>query len=104
MLYDEAIRLDSEILLGTTTTSIDPEQGKITTDVSGTLQADVIIGADGIAGLARRILLDEQEHKTLAVSGPGDRPSMWMYRSVHPRTTNLTHFLQRNDSKAGHSQ
>ncbi|KAJ7764666.1 hypothetical protein B0H14DRAFT_2971068 [Mycena olivaceomarginata] len=85
LLYDEAIRLGSEILLGTMTTSIDPEQGKITTDVSGTLRADVIIGADGIAGLARRILLDEQEHKTLAVSGPGDRPSMWMYSATIPK-------------------
>jgi salicylate hydroxylase len=56
-LYDEAIRQGAEICLGTAAIAIDVEQGTITTKTGDILEVDVIVGADGIAGLTRTILL-----------------------------------------------
>ncbi|KAJ7505665.1 hypothetical protein B0H11DRAFT_355443 [Mycena galericulata] len=80
LLYDEATRKGAEIRLGTTAVSIDPATATITTDSGGILQADVIVGADGIAGLSRGILLQEEHADELA-----DRPSMWMYSATVPK-------------------
>lgn len=76
MLYDEAIRGGADIHLGTTALSIDTAKGTIATDSHGVLEADVIVGADGIEGLSRRILLQEEED----TESLEDRPTMWMYR------------------------
>lgn len=75
LLYDEAIKQGVKFRLGTTAISIDPEQGEITMDSGDVLQADVIVGADGIAGLSRQILLQEED-----IDEPADHQSMWMYR------------------------
>ncbi|KAJ7149865.1 hypothetical protein C8R43DRAFT_1236415 [Mycena crocata] len=80
LLYDEAIRQGAEFHLGTTALSIDPKEGTIVTDSAGVLQADVIVGADGIGGLSRQILLQE-EH----IGKPADRQSMWMYSATIPK-------------------
>ncbi|KAF8155324.1 hypothetical protein K438DRAFT_1687424 [Mycena galopus ATCC 62051] len=85
LLYDEAISLGAKIYLGTTALAIDAEHGRITTDVCGILESDVIIGADGISGLSRRILLGEQREQDEALCEPADRPSMWMYSAVVPK-------------------
>ncbi|KAJ7467355.1 hypothetical protein B0H11DRAFT_2306439 [Mycena galericulata] len=66
LLYDEAIRKGADIRLGISAVSIDPATATITTNSSGILQADVIVGADGIAGLSRRILLQEEKADELA--------------------------------------
>ncbi|KAJ7503289.1 hypothetical protein B0H11DRAFT_578784 [Mycena galericulata] len=76
LLYDEATRRGADIRLGTTALSIDPATATIITDSGGILQADVIVGADGIAGLSRGILLQEEDADELA-----DRPSMWIATS-----------------------
>jgi salicylate hydroxylase len=57
--YEEAIIQGVKFRLETTVDSIDPKHGTIKTGSGETVQADVIIGADGIAGLTRRILLRE---------------------------------------------
>lgn len=80
LLYDEAIRQGAEICLGTAAIAMDVEQGMITTKAGDILEADVIVGTDGIAGLTRTISLREQE-----IAKSADRPSMWMYRWMHLR-------------------
>ncbi|KAJ7112834.1 hypothetical protein C8R43DRAFT_133554 [Mycena crocata] len=80
LLYDEAIRQGAEFHLGTTALSIDPEKGTIVTDSAGVLQADVIVAADGIAGLGRQVLLQEED-----IDEPADRQSMWMYSATIPK-------------------
>ncbi|KAF7335441.1 6-hydroxynicotinate 3-monooxygenase [Mycena venus] len=87
LLFEEAIRLGANFHFGTTTLSIDPVQGKVITDVRGILQADVIIGADGISGLTRRVLLGEQHAQSGNGTGsePADRSSMWMYSAMFPK-------------------
>ncbi|KAF8155333.1 hypothetical protein K438DRAFT_1987048 [Mycena galopus ATCC 62051] len=87
LLYDEAISQGAEIYLGTAALAIDAEHGRITTDVDGILEADVIIGADGISGLVRRVLLGEQRGQggNETVAEPADHPSMWMYNALVPK-------------------
>ncbi|KAJ7124295.1 FAD/NAD-P-binding domain-containing protein, partial [Mycena epipterygia] len=80
LLYDEAIKQGVEFRLGTTAVSIDPEQGTITMDSGDVLEVDVIVGADGIAGLTRQILLQEED-----IDEPADHQSMWMYSATIPK-------------------
>jgi salicylate hydroxylase len=75
LLYDVAISRGANIRLGTRAISIDPQNGTIETAAGETVHADVIVGADGISGLARRALLQEE-----GVRKPADKHSMWMYR------------------------
>ncbi|KAF8155331.1 hypothetical protein K438DRAFT_1862619 [Mycena galopus ATCC 62051] len=90
LFYDEAVRQGAEISLGTTALTIDAAHGRVTTDVGGILECDVIIGADGISGLVRGVLLAEQRgaqggNGNEPVVAPADRPSMWMYSAVVPK-------------------
>ncbi|KAJ6492568.1 hypothetical protein C8R47DRAFT_1270940 [Mycena vitilis] len=73
MLHKEAAHRGVEVRLGTKATSIEAARGQITTHAGDLLQADVIVGADGIAGVTRRTLQEEQE-----INSPVDRPSMWI--------------------------
>ncbi|KAJ7471053.1 hypothetical protein FB451DRAFT_326145 [Mycena latifolia] len=77
LLYDEATSQGVEFRLGTTAVSIDLEQVTITTHSGELLQADVIVGADGIRGLTRQILLREED-----IDEPADRQTMWMYSAT----------------------
>ncbi|KAJ7651321.1 hypothetical protein FB45DRAFT_1079069 [Roridomyces roridus] len=80
LLYDEAILCGADIRLGTAALSIDAVNGTITTDSAGVLEADVIIAADGITGLGRRVLLEEE-----GVREPADRQTMWHYSATIPK-------------------
>ncbi|KAJ7116698.1 hypothetical protein C8R44DRAFT_709019 [Mycena epipterygia] len=73
LLYEEALSRGVEFQLGTTAVSIDVEQGAVTVDSGDVLQADVIIGADGISGITRQILLQEEN-----IDEPADRQTMWI--------------------------
>ncbi|KAJ7146797.1 hypothetical protein C8R44DRAFT_691229 [Mycena epipterygia] len=80
LLYEEALSYGVEFRLGTTAVSIDVEQVAITVDSGDVLQADVIIGADGISGITRQILLEEED-----VDEPADHQLMWMYSATVPK-------------------
>lgn len=79
LLYEEALSYGVEFRLGTTVVSIDVEEAAINVDSGDVLQVDVIIGADGISGITRQILLEEED-----VDEPSDHQLMWMYRSEIP--------------------
>ena len=74
MMYDFAIGLGATIRLDSTAVAVDPEQRLVTLDSGETLTADVIVGADGISGLARPLLLAEQNIQEAS------EPSLCMYR------------------------
>ncbi|KAJ7629717.1 hypothetical protein DFH06DRAFT_1480277 [Mycena polygramma] len=73
LLYNEAIERGVEFRLGTRAASIEAAQGLITTHAGDILQADVVVGADGIGGITRRTLQEEQE-----IASPVNRPSIAM--------------------------
>ncbi|KAF5379818.1 hypothetical protein D9615_005791 [Tricholomella constricta] len=57
LLYDVAISCGAEVRLNTKVAAIDPEERTVTLEGSGEqLRADVVVGADGLGGLTRRIL------------------------------------------------
>lgn len=57
-MYDTASSYGAKICLNTEVVSADPEGGSVTLASGEILRADVIIGADGIAGMSRGLLLD----------------------------------------------
>ncbi|KAJ7765864.1 hypothetical protein DFH07DRAFT_810066 [Mycena maculata] len=85
LLYDEAIRCGADIRVGTTALSIDPAEGTIALDFGGVLHADVIVGADGVAGLSRSILLQEELAEEGDIEKSADRQLMWMYSATIPK-------------------
>jgi salicylate hydroxylase len=74
MMYDIAIGQGATIRLNTTAVALDPEQRTVTLDSGKILTADVIIGADGVFGLMRPLLLAEQNIQE------AKEPVMCMYR------------------------
>ncbi|KAJ7762597.1 hypothetical protein B0H16DRAFT_1311692 [Mycena metata] len=61
MMFNVAICQGAKIRLNTTAVAVDPENRMVTLESGETLTADVIIGADGVSGLVRPILLAEQD-------------------------------------------
>ncbi|KAJ7765865.1 hypothetical protein DFH07DRAFT_1014373 [Mycena maculata] len=60
MMYDVAVGQGAKIRLGTTAVAVDPERRVVALESGETLTADVIVGADGVSGLVRPLLLAEQ--------------------------------------------
>lgn len=74
MMYAVAVREGATIRLNATAVAINAEQRTITLESGETLTADVIIGADGVYGLVRPLLLAEQDIEEAS------EPSLCMYR------------------------
>jgi salicylate hydroxylase len=74
MMYTIAVKQGAKIHLNTTAVAIDPERREVTLASGKTLTADVIVGADGVSGLLRPILLAEQDIQE------AEEPSLCMYR------------------------
>ncbi|KAG6849360.1 hypothetical protein H0H93_009103 [Arthromyces matolae] len=72
LLYNAAVSLGADVRLGTSVASIDPEAQTVTLENGDVLSADVIIGADGAHGMARRLITDE----------PPEPHSMVMYSTL----------------------
>ncbi|KAJ6578086.1 hypothetical protein B0H19DRAFT_1062631 [Mycena capillaripes] len=79
MMYDVAVSQGATIHLDTTVVTIDPERHTITLDSGETLRADVIVGADGVSGLVRPLLLAEQDIQEAS------EPSLCMYSAIVPQ-------------------
>ncbi|KAJ7511066.1 hypothetical protein B0H11DRAFT_1953873 [Mycena galericulata] len=79
MLYDVAVGQGADIRLDTTAVAVDPQRRAVTLDSGNTLTADVIIGAEGVSGLVRPLLLAEQNIREAS------EPSLCMYSAVIPR-------------------
>lgn len=56
MLYEFAVMYGAEIRLGAQVSSIDPQTCSITLHSGEVVKGDVIVGADGVDGLARGYL------------------------------------------------
>ncbi|KAK7034161.1 6-hydroxynicotinate 3-monooxygenase [Favolaschia claudopus] len=90
MMYDVAVGQGATVRLGATAVSFDPERRAVAFDSGGTLTADVIIGADGVFGLIRPILLAEQNIEEATT------PPLCMYSAIIPRA------LVENDPQSKH--
>ncbi|KAJ7149867.1 hypothetical protein C8R43DRAFT_1006875 [Mycena crocata] len=81
MMYDVAVGLGATFRLNTTAVGVDPGQRVVTLDSGENMTADVIVGADGISGFARPLLLAEQD------ISEASEPSLCMYSVVVPRAS-----------------
>ncbi|KAF7335442.1 6-hydroxynicotinate 3-monooxygenase [Mycena venus] len=81
MMYAVAIGQGATIRLNSTVVAVDPERRVVTLDSGETLTADVIVGADGVSGLIRPILLAEQKIQEAT------EPSLCMYSAVIPKAS-----------------
>ncbi|KAJ7126653.1 hypothetical protein C8R46DRAFT_56224 [Mycena filopes] len=81
MMYDVAVCQGATIRLSTTAVAVDPEKRAVTLDSGEILTAAVIIGADGISGLVRPLLLAEQD-----IPEPVE-PSLCMYSAIVPQAS-----------------
>ncbi|KAJ7034044.1 hypothetical protein C8F04DRAFT_1102899 [Mycena alexandri] len=81
MMFNIALCQGAKIRLNTTVVAVDPENRVVTLDSGETLTADVIIGADGVSGLVRPILLAEQDIEEAR------EPSLCMYTAIVPRAS-----------------
>ncbi|KAJ7239371.1 hypothetical protein B0H12DRAFT_80060 [Mycena haematopus] len=79
MMYTVAVKQGATIQLNTTAVAVDPERRVVTLDSGETLTADVIIGADGVSGLIRPLLLNEQNIQEAT------EPSLCMYSAIVPK-------------------
>ncbi|KAJ7503290.1 hypothetical protein B0H11DRAFT_578822 [Mycena galericulata] len=79
MLYDVAVGQGADIRLDTTAVAVDPQRRAVTLDSGNTLTADVIVGAEGVSGLVRPLLLAEQNIREAS------EPLLCMYSAVIPR-------------------
>ncbi|KAK7063750.1 6-hydroxynicotinate 3-monooxygenase [Favolaschia claudopus] len=79
MMYDVAVGQGATVRLGATAVSVDPERRAVALDSGETLTADVIIGADGVFGLIRPILLAEQDIEEAT------EPPLCMYSAIVPK-------------------
>ncbi|KAG5640233.1 hypothetical protein DXG03_009736, partial [Asterophora parasitica] len=61
LLYDVAISCGADVRLGTKVAEIDPHSRTVTLESGEQLWADVIVGADGLGGLSRRIQIKASE-------------------------------------------
>jgi salicylate hydroxylase len=60
LLYDTAISYGTKIRRRARVVDIDSDEGSVTLESGEVLRAHVIIGADGVDGLAREQLLEEE--------------------------------------------
>ncbi|KAK7041165.1 6-hydroxynicotinate 3-monooxygenase [Favolaschia claudopus] len=90
MMYDVAVGQGATVRLGATAVSFDPEHRAVAFNSGETLTADVIIGADGVFGLIRPILLAEQNIEEATT------PPLCMYSAIIPRA------LVENDPQSKH--
>jgi salicylate hydroxylase len=74
MMYNVAVCQGATVRLNTTAVAVDPGRRAVTLDSGEVLTADVIIGADGVSGLVRPLLLAEQDIQEAS------EPSLCMYR------------------------
>ncbi|KAJ7629716.1 hypothetical protein DFH06DRAFT_1304022 [Mycena polygramma] len=80
MMHDVAVSQGATIRLNSTAVAVDPERRSVTLDSGETLTADVIIGADGISGLVRPLLLAEQDIQEASEA------SLCMYSAIIPKS------------------
>ncbi|KAJ6543615.1 hypothetical protein DFH09DRAFT_1282435 [Mycena vulgaris] len=81
MMYAIAVKQGATIHLNTTVVSVDLERRAVTLASGETLTADVIVGADGVSGLVRPLLLAEQDIEEAS------EPSLCMYSVVVPQSS-----------------
>ncbi|KAF8155334.1 hypothetical protein K438DRAFT_356212 [Mycena galopus ATCC 62051] len=81
MMYDVAVKMGAAIRLQTTAVAVDPKQRVVTLASGETLTADVIIGACGVSGPVRPLLLEEQNIRE------AQEPSLCMYSAIVPKTS-----------------
>lgn len=74
MMYDVAVSRGAKIRLGVNAVAVDSARRVVTLDSGETLTADVIVGAEGVCGLVRPLLLAEQKIQEAS------EPSLCMYR------------------------
>ncbi|KAJ6489048.1 hypothetical protein C8R45DRAFT_993497 [Mycena sanguinolenta] len=81
MMYNVAMKHGATFRLDTTAVAVDPERRTVTLASGETLTADVIVGADGISGLIRPLLLKEQKIQEAT------EPKLCMYSAIIPRAS-----------------
>jgi 2-polyprenyl-6-methoxyphenol hydroxylase-like FAD-dependent oxidoreductase len=69
LLHDTALSYGATIRRNTTVVAIDPEEHSVTLSSGQILRADVVIGADGEASIAREQLLEEEDQSTGGTPG-----------------------------------
>ncbi|KAJ7730764.1 hypothetical protein B0H16DRAFT_1427796 [Mycena metata] len=79
MMYDLAVGQGATIRLDATAVAVSPKERTVTLSSGETLKADVIIGADGVSGLVRPLLLAEQGIQEAL------EPSLCMYTALVPQ-------------------
>ncbi|KAG6876408.1 hypothetical protein C0992_013069 [Termitomyces sp. T32_za158] len=101
LLYDTAVSLGADIRLNTPVASIDPDNQSVTLQSGQILTADVIVGADGVHGLARGLITDEPPapHQFVMYSTTiskkaimADRDLRWLYDQPYVRHDLLLFF------------
>ncbi|KAF7375625.1 6-hydroxynicotinate 3-monooxygenase [Mycena sanguinolenta] len=80
MMYNVAVKHGATVRLDTTAVAVDPERRAVTLASGETLTADVIVGADGVSGLIRPLLLKEQKIQEAT------EPKLCMYSAIIPRS------------------
>lgn len=78
LLYDTASSYGVKIRMNTRVRDIDPDTPCVTLDSGEVLYADVIVGADGVSGLARKMITDDD--------GDGEPGALNMYWYIPSQT------------------
>ena len=74
MLYEVALSCGAQIRLSSQVISINPTEKSVTLSSGEIITADVVVGADGIDGLSRKILLEESADSSF---GHGHKLNMY---------------------------
>ncbi|TFK18772.1 FAD/NAD(P)-binding domain-containing protein [Coprinopsis marcescibilis] len=61
LLYDTALDCGAKVRLGAAVTEVDPENRQVTLSTGEIIRADVIVGADGVNGVCRMLMVEEDE-------------------------------------------
>ncbi|ESK84839.1 hypothetical protein Moror_14964 [Moniliophthora roreri MCA 2997] len=83
-LYEKAIFLGANVRMNTTAISIDPVFRAILLSTGESLRGDVIIGADGLLGISRAVVLTSQDVDIRGATLGLSIPDMDMYSLVIP--------------------
>jgi 2-polyprenyl-6-methoxyphenol hydroxylase-like FAD-dependent oxidoreductase len=91
LLFDAAVSHGANVRLNTRVTSIDPDNRTVTLAGGEVVRGDVVIGADGTAGLSRQLFEDEE-------AGP-PQVNLFRWGTILDSLLTISFVIQCNDIK-----
>jgi salicylate hydroxylase len=73
LLYDTAVGCGADIRMGVAVTDVDPDNQRVKLSTGEVIQGDAIIGADGVNGLTRKLMVELDRE-------PDHRNNLYRYR------------------------